>query len=72
MATDWDSWSEKHKSDFGGPVSKPDVENANVMNHATWYATKGYDKPYPGDDKVLTPDEVEKQPKSHAPSPAGN
>jgi hypothetical protein len=35
------------------------------MNHATWYATKGYDKPYPGEDKVLTPDEVDKQPESH-------
>jgi YVTN family beta-propeller protein len=72
MQNDWDSWSEKHKDDFGGPASKPDVVNANMMNHVTWYATKGYDKPYPGDKKVLTPDEVEKQPASHAPSPAGN
>ncbi|MDQ0196979.1 YVTN family beta-propeller protein [Neobacillus ginsengisoli] len=72
MQNDWDSWSDKHKDDFGGPHSKPDVENANVMNHSVWYATKGYDKPYPGDDKVLTPDEVEKQPASSAPSPADN
>ncbi|WP_322099601.1 bifunctional YncE family protein/alkaline phosphatase family protein [Gottfriedia endophytica] len=72
MENDWDSWSEKHKHDFGGPKATPDVENANVMNHSIWYATKGYDKPYPGDKKVLTPNEVEKQPASHAPSPADN
>jgi hypothetical protein len=63
MQKEWDSWSEQHKNDFG-QNSKIDT-NTNMMNHATWYATKGYDKPYPGEDKVLTPDEVEKQPESH-------
>ncbi|CRK81228.1 40-residue YVTN family beta-propeller repeat-containing protein [Neobacillus massiliamazoniensis] len=63
MQNDWDSWSEQHKDDFG-QNSKIDT-NTNEMNHAVWYATKGYNKPYPGEDKVLTPDEVEKQPESH-------
>ncbi|MBP0727091.1 hypothetical protein J5Y03_18180 [Bacillus sp. RG28] len=63
MQNDWDSWSDQHKDDFG-QNSKIDT-NTNEMDHAVWYATKGYDKPYPGEDKVLTPDEVEKQPESH-------
>jgi hypothetical protein len=38
--------------------------NANMLNHVIWYATKGFDKPYPGDKKVNTPDEVAEQPES--------
>ncbi len=29
-----------------------------MVNRAVWYVTKGFDKPYPGDSKVLYPDEV--------------
>lgn len=37
----------------------PDAKDENVLNRAIWYATKGYDTPYPGDARVLMPDEVE-------------
>jgi hypothetical protein len=42
--------------------------NANMLNHVTWYATKGFDKPYPGENKALTPAEVEQQPESQSSS----
>jgi hypothetical protein len=29
-----------------------------LLNRAIWYSTKGFDRPYPGDDRVLNPDEV--------------
>ena len=30
----------------------------NMLNHAIWYSTKGYNTPYPGDSKVLWPNQV--------------
>jgi hypothetical protein len=60
----WTEWSNKNKGHFSGKKASPDELNANMLNHVTWYATKGFDKPYPGDHKVLTPAEVEEQPES--------
>ncbi|CAM3942414.1 alkaline phosphatase family protein [Alicyclobacillus pomorum] len=68
----WTEWSNKYKGAFDGKTAKPDNVNANMLNHAIWYETKGFDVPYPGDDKVLTPDQVAEQPASKAPSPADN
>ncbi|GAC1373460.1 MAG: hypothetical protein NVSMB43_11110 [Pseudarthrobacter sp.] len=36
----------------------PDRLSANQLNHADWYGAHNYTKPYPGEDKILTPDEV--------------
>jgi YVTN family beta-propeller protein len=72
LAKKWVDWSDKHKDEFSGKHAKPDAANANMLNHSVWYATKGFDKPYPGDKKALTPDEVQAQPESSAPSPAQN
>jgi hypothetical protein len=60
----WSEWSDKNKDRFSGKNASPDKVNANMLNHVIWYATKGYDKPYPGDEKVHTPDEVAEQPES--------
>jgi YVTN family beta-propeller protein len=60
----WSEWSDKNKDSFSGKNASPDKVNANMLNHVIWYATKGYDKPYPGDQKVHTPDEVAEQPES--------
>lgn len=68
----WTEWSNKHKDEFTGKHASPDAINANMLNHSVWYATEGFDKPYPGDKKVLSPDEVQAQPESSAPSPADN
>jgi hypothetical protein len=29
-----------------------------LLNRAIWYSTKGFDQPYPGDERVLRPTEV--------------
>ncbi|SEP15429.1 alkaline phosphatase family protein [Paenibacillus sp. OV219] len=68
----WTAWSNDNQAYFTGKTAAPDKVNANMLNHVTWYATKGFDRPYPGDDKVLTPAEVAAQPQSSAPSPAIN
>ncbi|WP_197081043.1 alkaline phosphatase family protein [Gordoniibacillus kamchatkensis] len=68
----WMEWSDQNKVNLSGPNAGPDKVNANMLNHVVWYATKGFDQPYPGEDKVLTPDEVAEQPASKAPSPAKN
>jgi hypothetical protein len=38
--------------------SRPDIAGEDALNRAIWYATKGFDVPYPGDDRVLRPSEV--------------
>jgi hypothetical protein len=43
---------------FSDPATPPDAANRWVLNHAIWYATKGYDTPYPGEEEPLTPAEV--------------
>lgn len=72
LSKQWTEWSNKNKDKFSGKHATPDAVNANMLNHAVWYATNGFDKPYPGEKKALTPDEVMKQPESSAPSPADN
>jgi YVTN family beta-propeller protein len=67
LSKKWTEWSNKHKDEFAGKRG-PDAINANMLNHSVWYATEGFDKPYPGEKKVLTPAEVEQQPESNAPA----
>jgi hypothetical protein len=57
----WMDWSDKNKDKFSGPNAGPDKVNNNMLNRVVWYSTKGFDQPYPGDSKVLTPDEAEGQ-----------
>ncbi|WAH36623.1 bifunctional YncE family protein/alkaline phosphatase family protein [Alicyclobacillus dauci] len=72
LARLWTTWSNQYKASLSGKNPKPDIANANMENHDIWYETKGFDKPYPGDTKVLTPAQVAAQPQSKAPSPADN
>lgn len=72
LAKQWTEWSNKNKDHFNGKNASPDHVNANMLNHEIWYATKGFDKPYPGEKKTLTPHEVEVQPESNAPSSSDN
>jgi YVTN family beta-propeller protein len=68
----WTEWSNQNNEKFTGKFASPDGVNANMLNHAVWYATEGFDIPYPGEDEVHTPDEVEQQLESNKPSPAAN
>ncbi len=48
----WADWSKKQ--DWKGQ----DRANPAQLNHADWYAAHNYTQPYPGENKILTPDEV--------------
>jgi YVTN family beta-propeller protein len=43
-----------HKLDF----SQLDAADEHLLNRVIWYSTNGFSTPYPGDDRVLRPDEV--------------
>ena len=62
MQQAWSAESDSMK--FTDPTTPPDQADWNVLDHAIWYATKGYDTPYPGEDRVLAPNEVPR----HGPS----
>jgi YVTN family beta-propeller protein len=51
---------------FTDPTTPPDQTDWNLLDHAIWYATKGYGTPYPGEQKVLAPAEV---PRRSVPEP---
>ena len=36
----------------------PDAIDDQLLNHAIWYADKGFTVPYPGESRVLLPNEV--------------
>ncbi|MDT4892125.1 MAG: hypothetical protein QOE97_1160, partial [Pseudonocardiales bacterium] len=56
VATQWTQWqSQQHLT---GPGAKPDYANNEQMNRFTWYQTHNWSTPYPGDSKILTPDQV--------------
>ena len=37
-----------------GPNQKPDIADPNLLDHAIWYATSNFSKPFPGDKPELT------------------
>ena len=39
--------------------SRPDAAGEELLNRAIWYSAKGFHIPYPGDDRVLRPSEVD-------------
>ncbi|MGA7410302.1 MAG: bifunctional YncE family protein/alkaline phosphatase family protein [Bryobacteraceae bacterium] len=41
-----------------GPTQAPDVADPNLLNHAIWYATKGFSTPYPGERRVFYPNQL--------------
>lgn len=38
-----------------GKYDKAHAVDPNFLNHVTWYVTTGWDRPYPGEDKVQAP-----------------
>ncbi|MEV4624504.1 alkaline phosphatase family protein [Asanoa sp. NPDC049573] len=60
----WTAW--QHKQQLTGPNAIPDYANPVVMGHFTWYQAHNWRAPYPGEDKILTPDQV---PDSYLPAP---
>ncbi|SNS64152.1 40-residue YVTN family beta-propeller repeat-containing protein [Streptosporangium subroseum] len=56
IAAIWEAW--KAQQPFTGPTARPDSANPEQMNHFSWYESYGWTKPYPGEDKIYTPDQV--------------
>ncbi|WP_427920644.1 alkaline phosphatase family protein [Streptomyces sp. cg40] len=64
LAAQWKTWASHQR--LTGPHAVPDYANPTQMNRYTWYQTHNWTKPYPGDKKLYTPDEV---PGAYLPSP---
>jgi YVTN family beta-propeller protein len=56
LAELWTAWQQKQQ--LTGPNAIPDYANPSLMNHLTWYQVHNWSTPYPGESKILTPDEV--------------
>jgi hypothetical protein len=51
------AWQDAKKKIFAGKSTKPDAEDADVVNHLTWYEATNYQRPYPGESAVRWPSE---------------
>ncbi|MBY8877084.1 alkaline phosphatase family protein [Actinacidiphila acidipaludis] len=56
VAAQWNTWKSHQR--LTGDKAVPDFANPEQMNRYTWYDSHNWTKPYPGDSKILTPDEV--------------
>ncbi|WP_433472370.1 hypothetical protein ACQPZP_26205 [Spirillospora sp. CA-142024] len=64
IADAWTAWLKKQNQN--GSTTVPDRANPALMDHFTWYQSHNWSTPYPGEQKILTPDEV---PGRYLPSP---
>jgi Phosphoesterase family len=56
VAAQWTQWQSQQY--LTGDNAQPDYANNEQMNRFTWYQTHNWTTPYPGDSKILTPDQV--------------
>ena len=49
------AWLKATAEVMKGKYDKADAVDPNFLNHVIWYATTGWNRPYPGEDKILTP-----------------
>jgi YVTN family beta-propeller protein len=49
------AWLKANAEVMKGKYDKADAVDPNFLNHSIWYATTGWMRPYPGEDKVLMP-----------------
>jgi hypothetical protein len=52
----WEAWSAEQP--FTGATAEEDAANPAQLNRLDWYSATGWKRPYPGELKVLAPDEV--------------
>jgi YVTN family beta-propeller protein len=52
----WAAWSKLQH--FGGAKPNEDMANPAMLNRLDWYSATGWVRPYPGDKKILAPDQV--------------
>ncbi|MGW3507313.1 alkaline phosphatase family protein [Streptomyces sp. NPDC000994] len=56
VADEWDQWKSKQR--LTGPQAVPDYAPPAQMNHFAWYESHNWKKPYPGEKKIYTPQDV--------------
>ncbi|GAA1884654.1 bifunctional YncE family protein/alkaline phosphatase family protein [Streptantibioticus ferralitis] len=56
IAQQWQAWSAMQQT--GGSKPKLDQVNPAQLNRIDWYAATGWTRPYPGDQRILAPNEV--------------
>ncbi|MGI5157204.1 bifunctional YncE family protein/alkaline phosphatase family protein [Microbispora sp. CA-102843] len=56
VAGRWGAWKSQQR--LTGPDAKADNANPAQMNHFSWYEAHDWNKPYPGESKIYTPDQV--------------
>jgi YVTN family beta-propeller protein len=54
------AWRRASDDMFRNSKGKPDMQDANMLNHVDWYSATGFKRPYPGETRVLAPAEVTK------------
>jgi YVTN family beta-propeller protein len=54
------AWLKATEKVMKGKYDKADAVDPNFLNHVTWYVTTGWNRPYPGEDKVLSPEPLVK------------
>jgi YVTN family beta-propeller protein len=54
----WDRWTVEQHSHLAGLHAVADSVNVPQMNRYDWYTAHDWKKPYPGDGKILAPDQV--------------
>jgi YVTN family beta-propeller protein len=56
IADAWTAWQKKQN--LTGSTAVPDRAAPALMDHFTWYQAHNWSTPYPGENKILTPDQV--------------
>jgi YVTN family beta-propeller protein len=59
VAAAWDTWDKTvAQPALSGTNAAPDSVNPAQLNRYGWYSSTGWTKPYPGDQRILPPDQV--------------
>lgn len=59
VAAKWNTWYKTvAEPALTGPNPRIDLVNPPLLDRFDWYQTKGWTTPYPGDTKILAPDQV--------------
>jgi hypothetical protein len=56
IAGQWGTWKAQQR--LTGPTARADFANPAQMNHFDWYDAHDWAKPYPGEKKILAPQDV--------------
>ncbi|RZU11054.1 YVTN family beta-propeller protein [Kribbella rubisoli] len=56
MAATWSAWKDQQRTT--GPNAKADFANPSQMNHYDWYEAHNWATPYPGEAKIVAPNDV--------------